>query len=100
MVFERILIVLMGWPGISLSLVLSAIGTARRKVSLCLAGALLVLPFSFYLAGSPTFRFVGLLLPVFQFGSALAVREGRDKLAWLLLLPLAGMAGWLFLNII
>ncbi|HSF81848.1 MAG TPA: hypothetical protein VLA49_11480 [Anaerolineales bacterium] len=29
-----------------------------------------MLPFSYYLAGSPTFRFVGLLLPVFQFGTS------------------------------
>jgi len=97
---ESFLIALTGWPGILLSLALSFIGIARRKINLCLAGAILVFPFAYYLAGSPTFRIIGLLLPLFQFGVALAVRERRTKTAWLLLLPFLAIAGWLFVNII
>jgi len=102
MVIETILIVLTGWAGISLSLVLSVIGIAIKKVSLCVAGALLVIPFAYYLTGSPTLiiHLTGLLLPLFQLGAAQAVREDKTRLAWLLLAPLVGVAGWLLLNVI
>jgi len=101
-VIESVLIVLMGWPGIGLSLVFSVVGIAAKRISFCIAGALLVIPFAYYLSGSPTpiFRLIGLLLPVFQFGAALVVREGRTRLAWLLLLPLTSMAGWILLNVL
>ncbi len=101
-VIESFLIVLMGWPGICLSLVLSIIGVARKRISLCIGGALLVIPFAYYLTGSPIsiVHIAGLLLPLFQFGAALSVREDKIRLAWLLLSPLVAVAVWLLLNVI
>jgi len=98
---QSIIIWLFGLPGVLLSLTLSVIGIARSKIAFCIAGAILILPFSFYLVGSPSFfRVIGLLLPIFQFGVALAVREKRTRLAWVLLLPLVGITVWLLFNII
>jgi hypothetical protein len=78
---------LFGFPGALLSLLLSVIGVFKQKSWLVMIGAVLFIPFSYYLSGSPGLAGLPLLLPGFQVGSAIAVREKNRVWAWLLLAP-------------
>lgn len=89
-----VLIPLLFWLSIPLSLVLSVIGVLKNKFWLVLLGAALFVPVSYYLNGSPTLYGFAILLPLFQVGSAAAVREGNKLWAWLLLLPAFFMVIW------
>ena len=88
MQFSDLLVaMLFGFPAAILSLLISAIGVLKEKVWLIVAGAALFMPFSYYLSGAPGSAGLPLLLPGFQVGSAIAVREKSRLWAWLLLLP-------------
>jgi hypothetical protein len=95
-----LLILLIGWPGIISSLAISIAGVIRSKPVWLIIGAILAVPFSWYLSGSPLFRNIGLLLPLFQLGAAVAIHRHVTWLAWLLLLPFAGIAAWLGITIL
>jgi len=89
-----LLIPIFFWLSIPLSLVLSVIGVWKDKFWLVLIGAVLFLPISYYLNGSPTLSGLVILLPLFQVGSAAAVGEGNKRWAWLLLAPAFLMVIW------
>jgi len=46
---------LLGWPAIALSIILSVIGIKRRNEYLVLAAIVPMIPFGFYILGSPLF---------------------------------------------
>lgn len=46
---------LLGWPAIALSIILSVIGIKRRNEYLVLAAIVPIIPFGFYILGSPLF---------------------------------------------
>jgi len=83
-----------GFPAVILSLLVSVIGVLTKKYWLVIIGALLFAPFSYYLSGSPGLAGLPILLPGFQVGSAVAVREKNKLWAWLLLLPAFFAALW------
>jgi hypothetical protein len=84
---DLLVMMIFGFPAVFVSLLISVIGILKEKVWLVILGAVLFLPFSYYLSGAPGLARLPLLLPGFQVGSAVAVR-GKSKLwAWLLLLP-------------
>ncbi len=72
-----ILILLLFWSSIPLSLAVSVVGVQKNKFWLILIGAVLFFPISYYFNGSPTLYGYAILLPLFQIGSAAAVREGN-----------------------
>ena len=74
-------------PAVFVSLVLSVIGVLKEKFWLVIFGAVLFIPFSYYLSGLPGLRDFAILLPLFQMGSAAAVHENNRLWAWLLLAP-------------
>ena len=84
---DLLVVMLFGFPAVILSLPISAIGVLKEKVWLVVVGAVLFVPFSFYLSGAPGSAGLPILLPGFQVGSALALREKNRLWAWLLLLP-------------
>lgn len=92
---EMLIAFLFGFPGAFLSLLLSSVGLIKEKYWLVIIGAILLLPFTYYLYGSPGIisNFV-ILLPLLQFGSALAVFKKKRTLAWLLLAPSILMVLW------
>ncbi|MCX9012184.1 MAG: hypothetical protein OIN66_13815 [Candidatus Methanoperedens sp.] len=92
---STILILFIGWPGIISSLAISIAGIIKSKPLWLIIGAILAIPFSWYLSATPLLRHIGLLLPLFQVGAAVAIYRHVIWLAWLLLLPLACIAGWL-----
>ena len=81
------IVMLFGFPAAILSLLLSVIGVLTQKFWLVIIGAVLFAPFSYYLSGSPGLAGLPILLPGFQVGSAVAVRENNRLWAWLLLVP-------------
>jgi hypothetical protein len=93
-------IIFIGWPGIISSLAISIAGVIRSKPVWLIIGAILAVPFSWFLSATPLFRHIGLLLPLFQLGSAVAIHRHVTWLAWLLLLPFAGIAAWLGITVL
>ena len=83
-----------GFPAVLLSLLVSSIGILKEKVWLVILGAVLFAPFSYYLSGAPGLAGLPILLPGFQVGSAIAVREKNRLWAWLLLVPALFAALW------
>ena len=79
--------IIFGFPAVALSLLASVVGILKEKVWLVVVGAILLIPFSYYLSGAPGSAGLPILLPGFQVGSAIAVRQKKRLWAWLLLLP-------------
>ncbi|AGA68268.1 hypothetical protein Desdi_0741 [Desulfitobacterium dichloroeliminans LMG P-21439] len=88
-------VLLIGWFGIITAIVLVSIGIYTKKTWLIILGAVFAIPISWYLGGTPKFRYIMYGLPIFFIGSALAVKFHKDRLAWLLTLPYVGIMGWL-----
>ncbi|MFZ5944334.1 MAG: hypothetical protein ACOYVD_09505 [Bacillota bacterium] len=92
---SSLLRMIIGWPGIITSLILSFLGIMFRRYIFLVYGALAAVPISMYLSATPRFRYFMVLLPLFQFGAAFAVHKGNIKLAWLLFLPFLFTVSWL-----
>ena len=82
---DLFVIMLFGFPAVFVSLLVSALGVWKEKYGLVLLGAVLFIPFSYYLSGAPGSYRLPLLLPLFQVLSAAAVREKQKRWAWILL---------------
>ncbi len=86
--------VVFGWPSILLAIVLSVIGVAKRSPLLLVVSAVIASPFSLYLGGSPRVGWLGFMIPVLLLGASIAVRYRRVEIAWLLLVPIVVVVGW------
>ena len=71
--------ILFGWPTIILALVVTAVGLWKKWPALVAAGAVLCIPFAYYL--NLYFGWFAFALPLLQFGSAYAARKERASLA-------------------
>jgi hypothetical protein len=94
---ETLIQIIFGWPFIALSLIVSVVGIVFNKSGLVLIGALFIIPFCYYLNGTPRFTGFALLLPIFQAGSAWAVKEDNATWPWILLSPTVAIILWLIL---
>lgn len=94
MISDILIPLLFGFPAVILSLLVSVVGVLTQKYWLVILGAVLYAPFSYYLSGSPGLAGLPILLPGFQVGSAVAVRERNRLWAWLLLIPAFSVAFW------
>ena len=86
--------VVFGWPAILLALVLSVLGISKRIPGLLAFAAIIATPFSLFLGGSPRFGWLGFMIPVLLIGASVAVRYRRIEIAWLLLVPVVAVLGW------
>jgi len=66
-----------GWPGIIATILFSIAGLVWKHYWPILISAALFFPFSLYLSGAPAIRGLGLFLPLFPLGAALAVRARK-----------------------
>jgi len=87
--------IVFGWPAILLSIALSAIGIVRKRPKWLVVAAILALPFSIYLVGSPAFRWFGLAIPLLLAGAGYSIFKNHSGVAWFLLAPFVGVSGWL-----
>lgn len=84
---DFILILLVGWPAITVTLILAVMGLLRRDYRFLIAAAILAFPFSWYLSGFPAIRSPAFLLPLLPFGSGYLMSRDHEMLAWLLAVP-------------
>lgn len=91
---EFYVVMIFGLPAALLSLVVSIIGVWKEKFWLVILGAVLLIPFSYYLNGAPGMKGFAILLPLFQMVSAAAVRERNRIWAWILLVPAFAASLW------
>ncbi len=87
--------IVFGWPAILLSIALSAVGIVRKRPKWLVVAAIVALPFSLYMAGSPAFRWFGLAVPFLLVGAGIASYYDKTRVAWALLAPFVGVSGWL-----
>ena len=92
--------IFMGWPGIISSLVISIKGVNASQARLVLVGAILAMPFSWYIAMTPLFGNWGFIFPVTLAGAAIATRQRVNWLAWVLLLPYAVLVAWMAVTVL
>ena len=82
-----ILTLLVGWPAITITVILALIGLFRNDYRFLIAASILAFPFSWYLSGFPAIRSPAILLPLCLFGSSYLMYRQREMLAWLLSVP-------------
>ncbi len=86
---------LLFWPAVVLSVLVAGLGLLRRRPSLLIAAAVLVSPASLYLAATPRFRYVGLLIIVTYLLAAAATRRDHVRVGGLLVAATATFFAWL-----
>ena len=87
---DFLLSLLVGWPAILVSVILTVLGLVRRTHPFLYAAAIIAFPFSWFLSGLPVVTFPAVLLlfvPALLFGSSYAMSRGREMVAWLLAVP-------------
>jgi len=77
-----------------LAIVLSVLGITKRRPAALVASAVIATPFSVYLGGSPRVGWLGFIIPVLLLGASIAVRYHGREIAWLLLMPVVAVVGW------
>lgn len=82
--------IIFGWPAIITSILLSLAGVALKRPAFLVAAAVIGIPFAAYLTAG--YHLPGLVLPLFQLGSAYALKRQMTSLAWLLNAPLIVVA--------
>ncbi|HHW42848.1 MAG TPA: hypothetical protein GXX25_03385 [Desulfotomaculum sp.] len=87
--------IFMGWPAIISSLFFAAAGIIRRRPAYLVLAAVLLLGITLYLAGTPRFRFTGILLPISFPAAAVVVHRRKIWLAIILVSPTFIFFGWL-----
>ena len=86
--------IVFGWPIVLSAIVLSVLGIIKRIPLLLVVSAVILAPFSLYLGGSPRVGWLGFMIPVLLLGASVAVRYRRAEIAWLLLVPVVAVLGW------
>ena len=86
--------VVAGWPAILLSLALSVVGIRRRRPVLLAAAAVIAIPFSLYLGGTPAVGWIGLVIPLILTVASASVHYRRPEIAWSLLVPVMAVVSW------
>lgn len=88
--------IIFGWPAIITSLALSAAGILWRKPVMLVIGAVVCIPYAWYLSGYQAIRSAAILLPLLTGSAAYAIHKDKTNFAWLLLSPIilvsAGLA--------
>ena len=91
--FDAFAIICFGWPAIIGSILLSIAGVLMKKPNFLFIAGVALMPFTYYLSNGLRNPFI--VMPLFHFASAFAIRRENIRLAWLLLLPLLAVTLWL-----
>ncbi len=79
-----------GWPAVITSILLSIFGLWSKKPEFLAAAGVICIPFTYYVSNG--FSSPALVLPLFQFASAYAIKRQKILIAWLCLAPLVIVA--------
>jgi len=80
----------LGWPAISLTIILATIGLLRRDFRFLVGAAILSFPFSLSVSGFPSLSFPAFcnsFLPLLLFASGFFMSRDKEMVAWLLAIP-------------
>jgi hypothetical protein len=83
-----------GWPGPILAIIFCVTGIVRALVAWLIAAAVVIVPFSLYLAMNPRVQW-GIVLPLLPLIAARATSRGFKLIAWLSLLFLTATILWI-----
>ena len=86
---------LFGWPAIMLAIGLSIAGVYRKIPWLLVVAAILTAPISFYVAGSPKYGWLALLMAPMLIVGAVLIKYRRPRIAWYCVAPFVAVTGWL-----
>ena len=87
---------ILGWPALIASLLAWVAGLVTKKFILVMSAGIIILPFAFFYLGAYLGSgWLGLLFSLGHFASAIAVRQNKMLLAWLLLAPYTLFVGML-----
>ena len=84
---DFLLVLLVGWPAIIITIILTVIGLLRRDYRFLTWAAILAFPYSWYLSGFPSVRSFIFLLPLFPFAAAFAMYRKHEMMSWILAVP-------------
>jgi len=90
-------LIIFGWPLYIVSIMVSITGILNKGYGLVLLGTLLIIPYTLSLNETRTFFGFALLIPLFQLGSAWAVKDDNDFWAWVLFSPTVITRLWLLI---
>lgn len=79
--------IVFGWPAALTSIAVSGAGLLSQRAALVWIGAIIGLPFMYYLLGTPRFWPAAAAAVLTHFAAAVAVGLRWRLLAWLLFLP-------------
>jgi len=87
---------ILGWPALIASLLAWLAGLVTKKFILVMSAGIIILPFAFFYLGAYLGSgWLGLLFSLGHFASAIALRQNKMLLAWLLLAPYTLFVGML-----
>lgn len=87
---------ILGWPALIASLLAWLAGLVAKKFILVMSAGIIILPFAFFYLGAYLGSgWLGLLFSLGHFASAIALRQNKMLLAWLLLAPYTLFVGML-----
>jgi hypothetical protein len=87
---------ILGWPALIASLLAWVAGLVTKKFILVMSAGIIILPFAFFYLGAYLGSgWLGLLFSLGHFASAIALRQNKMLLAWLLLAPYTLFVGML-----
>jgi hypothetical protein len=92
---EALISALFGFPALLAAIALALIGLWKKDWRWSRPSVLLILPFTFYLAGAPLFRWLALLLPLLQGLVVWFTYRQKRRAALLTQLPLLMLTVWL-----
>ena len=85
-----------GWPALIASLLAWLAGLVTKRFILVMSAGIIILPFAFFYLGAYLGSgWLGLLFSLGHFASAIALRQNKMLLAWLLLAPYTLFVGML-----
>ena len=87
---------ILGWPALIASLLAWLAGLVTKRFILVMSAGIIILPFAFFYLGAYLGSgWLGLLFSLGHFASAIALRQNKMLLAWLLLAPYTLFVGML-----
>jgi hypothetical protein len=96
MLIQTLIIIFIGWPALIASLLAWLAGLITKKFIIVMSAGIIILPFAyFYLGAYLGSSWLGLLFSLGHFASAIAVRQNKMWLAWLLSAPYTLFVGML-----
>ncbi|MBS4220315.1 hypothetical protein KHA96_18600 [Bacillus sp. FJAT-49711] len=87
------------WPFMIVSIILSIMAFYMKKPFFLVISSLLIAPLSLYLAATPSFKWWGLVFPLFYLGAAFTLRKNSRWLTVFLIAPNILLIGWIGYNV-